>query len=86
MKDKIVVFGSRHCPHCEPARQYLLEKGVSFEYIDISESIPNLKSFLKYRDTHPAFEEIKQDEKVGVPCFVINDGEKILFDYTVVEK
>lgn len=38
-----------------------------------------LKMFLKYRDNNPVFEEIKSNGNVGIPCIVINDGEKILF-------
>lgn len=39
----------------------------------------NLKKFLKYRDTRPEFDEIKEAGRVGLPCIVI-DGEKIIFD------
>lgn len=39
----------------------------------------NLRSFLHYRDNHPAFDEIKEKGRVGLPCIVINDGEKIIF-------
>lgn len=45
----------------------------------------NLKRFLKYRDNYPEFQEIKDSGIVGLPCIVINDGEKILFDYNEVE-
>ena len=41
----------------------------------------NLKRFLKYRDTRPEFNTIKEAGKIGIPCIVINDGEKIIFDY-----
>jgi len=40
----------------------------------------NLKKFLKYRDNRPEFDEIKKAGRVGLPCIVINDGEKIVFD------
>lgn len=39
----------------------------------------NLKAFLKYRDNHPAFAEVRQVSRVGVPCIVINEGERIIF-------
>lgn len=38
-----------------------------------------MKKFLKYRDTRPEFDEIKEAGRVGLPCIVIDDGEKIIF-------
>lgn len=48
--------------------------------MDISENMLNLKRFLKHRDSHPQFEEVKATGRVGVPCIVIDGGEQILFD------
>jgi len=45
----------------------------------------NLKKFLHYRDTRKEFDEIKKAGRVGIPCFVLNDGEKILFDYKEIQ-
>lgn len=44
----------------------------------------NLKRFLKLRDLAPEFKEIKENGRVGLPCIVINNGEKILFDYNLL--
>lgn len=46
----------------------------------------NLKKFLKLRDTRKEFDEIKRLGKIGIPCIVINDGEKIIFDYKELGK
>lgn len=78
---KIVVFGSKHWPGCEPAKEFLSENNVKYRYLDITEGMLSLKRFLKYRDNHPAFDPIKESDKVGLPCIVINDGEEIIFDY-----
>ncbi len=45
----------------------------------------NLKMFLKYRDNYEEFNKVKEMGKVGLPCIVINDGERILFDYNELE-
>jgi len=37
-----------------------------------------LREFLKYRDSHPVFDAVKASGAVGIPCTVINDGEKVL--------
>lgn len=41
-----------------------------------------LKMFLKHRDNRPEFDDIRKKGRVGVPCIVVNDGEKIIFDLT----
>nr|WP_244969347.1 hypothetical protein [Tissierella praeacuta] len=45
----------------------------------------NLKRFLKYRDNYEAFKEVKESGRVGLPCIVINDGERIIFDYNELD-
>ena len=78
---EILVFGSRFWPDCNPAREYLSEKNIEYSYLDISEGMSNLKEFLTYRDNYDEFKEIKDKGKIGLPCFVINKGERIVFDY-----
>jgi len=51
----------------------LLEKNIPFEYIEITESIGNLKGFLKLRDTMKGFQLAKKSHSVGVPALVIGD-------------
>lgn len=61
-------------------KEYLSEKNIEFIYLDITENMLNLKKFLKYRDNRPEFDSIKEAGRVGLPCIVINDGEKIVFE------
>lgn len=82
---KILVFGSKHWPGCEPAKEYLSKKNIKFRYLDITANMVNLKKFLKYRDNYEEFKEIKEGGSVGLPCIVINKGEKIIFDYKEME-
>lgn len=48
--------------------------------MNISEELMSLKIFLKYRDNSPAFKEIKEKGRIGVPCVMVNNGEKFFFD------
>lgn len=82
---KIVVYGSRHWPDCEPVKEFLSDKGIKYLYLDITDSMGNLKRFLKYRDNSPEFNEIKEKGQVGIPCIVVNDGEQIVFDYNLLK-
>lgn len=45
----------------------------------------NLKTFLKYRDEYPEFQQIKDSGRVGLPCIVVNKGEQIVFDYNELD-
>lgn len=83
---KIVVFGSKYWPGCQPAKEYLSEKNIKFTYIDITESIFNLKKFLKYRDTYEEFQAVKESGQVGIPCIIINNGQEIIFDYKKIKE
>lgn len=56
-------------------------------YIDITDSMLNLKRFLKLRDNKPEFKEVREVGRVGVPCLVVSDGEeeKIIFGEPNIE-
>lgn len=82
---KVLVFGNKHWPDCESAKEFLSENGIEFIYLDITENMINLKRFLKLRDERPEFKEIKAAGRVGLPCIVINDGEKIIFDHNLLD-
>lgn len=61
-------------------KEFLSTNNINFVYLDISENMLNLKTYLKYRDSRPEFEEIKKKGRVGIPFIVINNGEKLIFD------
>jgi glutaredoxin-related protein len=61
-------------------KEFLSENNIKFAYVDITDSMFNLKTYLKYRDNYPEFEEIKKIGRVGIPFIVINNGEKFIFD------
>ena len=57
-----------------------MQNEVRFAYIDITENMAALKAFIKYRENHKEFDSVKQRNGLGVPCVVINDGERIIVD------
>ncbi len=65
-------------------KEFLSSENIKFLYLDITENMLNLKNFLKYRDNSPEFSEIKKAGRVGLPCVVINDGEEIVFDKSLL--
>ncbi len=77
---KIIVYGSKNCPDCQPMQDYLKNNNVDFIYLDITENMFFLKTFLKLRDTREEFNEIKAQGYVGIPCVSVNDAEVLYFD------
>lgn len=68
------IYGSMLCPDCVKCRKDLDKAGTVYEYLDFSESLKNLKEFLHYRDTDPAFAGVKAEGRIGIPCIVKEDG------------
>lgn len=69
------IYGTDLCPDCVEAKKKLDEKNIPYDYVDITASIGNLKAFMKMRDEEPAFDEAKKAGAVGVPAFVLDDGD-----------
>lgn len=77
--NKITVYGHQACPDCPRMKNFLTKNGIKYTYVDIAEGIPQLKAFLKYRENRFEFDRVKRAGAVGLPCIVVNDGEKVLF-------
>ncbi len=54
-------------------KEFLSEEGVKFGYFDISLDFGALKRFLKIRDTHSIYDQVKAEGWVGVPTIIIDD-------------
>lgn len=72
------IYGSMLCPDCVKCREDLDKAGVAYEYLDFSESLLNLKEFLKLRDASALFEEVRKAGKIGIPCILREDGTATL--------
>lgn len=69
----IKVFVMQTCPDCAAVKK-LAQDDTRFQIIDIGEHVRNLKQFLALRDINPAFTPILQSGKIGIPCFLLEDG------------
>ena len=76
---KIKVYGSKHCPDCQPVLDILSANGIEFEYADITEGMWQISEFLKLREHRPEFDRIREMGAIGFPCIVVNDGEAVFF-------
>lgn len=71
---KIILFGTENCPWCVKAKDYLKEKGVQFEYIDVSQ------------DQDAAQEMIKKSKQMSVPVLEINGTIIVGFDKEKIDE
>lgn len=70
----LTVYGSMLCIDCSEMTQRFGSLGVDYEFIDINDSMANLKAFLAFRDTSDVFAEVRAEHWVGIPYFVFSDG------------
>ena len=68
MAKKVTVYSTPTCPFCIRVKQFLKEKNVQFEDIDVSEN------------EEKAQEMIKRSGQMGVPVIEIEDEMIVGFD------
>lgn len=70
----IKIYGSMLCKDCVQCREDLDKAGISYEYLDFSDSLLHLKEFLAIRESNPLFIEVREKGSIGIPCIVKEDG------------
>lgn len=78
----LTIYGSMMCPDCVECRKDLDEAGVEYTYLDFADDLRNLKAFLALRDTDPAFTQVREEGKIGIPCILREDGT-VSLDWTM---
>ena len=74
---KITMYGTEICPDCVVAKKQLSkDKGIELDYRNITESTKVLKEFLTYRDHDAMFLSVKEEGRIGIPFFILEDGTK----------
>ena len=71
---KIIVYSTPTCPWCHALKDFLKEKNIEFEEIDIS------------KDQEKAKEMIDKSGQMGVPQIEINGKMIVGFDKEAIEK
>ena len=74
------IYGSKICPDCVACKAALDANSAAYEFVDITDSMRNLKEFLKHRDNDSVFAEARVKGYVGIPALVGEDG-KITLDW-----
>ena len=62
-------------------KEVLSQHNINFIEMDITENLLFMKMFLKFRDSRSEFDQVKEKGSIGLPCIVVNDGEKIILNF-----
>lgn len=74
MEEKVKVYSTNTCPYCEMVKDFLREKGVNFEDINVG------------ADRRAAMEMFARSGQMGVPQIMINGKIVVGFDREALEK
>ena len=75
---KLTVIGSHVCPDTIYALNELVKKGVEVDFKDLLSCHADLKAYLNLREQSPLYADIRGTERLGVPCFIKEDGTTTL--------
>lgn len=75
---KITVIGSHLCPDTLYALNQLTAAGIEASFQDILSCHAALQTYLNVRETSELYAEIRGTQRLGVPCFVREDGSMTL--------
>ena len=67
------IYVMETCRGCTYVEEQI-KGSQDFEIIDIGSHVLKLREFLMLRDSNPAFEAVRRAGRVGIPCFVFEDG------------
>lgn len=75
---KVTIIGSHLCQDTLYALFKLKDKKAETRFLNISTNFQVLKDYLKLRDTHPLYVEVKEKDLLGMPFFIFEDGTETL--------
>lgn len=71
------LYFSEKCPDTAPFVAELKKQGIAYEEVNITDSMANLKEFLKLRDNRVEFEQRKLWGFIGIPVLLLENGNLI---------
>lgn len=74
------LYGSHLCKDCQETFRHFEKINYKYEFIEITESMPNLREFLKIRDNRDEFVEIRKEGLVGIPTLLMEDDSILFLD------
>ena len=81
----IKIYGREDCPDCVNLKNSLDANSAEYDFRDIGRSLHDMAVFIKIRDTHTVFDDIKGTGKIGIPAIVTESKDVILDWETYLE-
>lgn len=75
---KPIVYFASWCPDTAPFFAEVERLNIDVEKVDMVGNATGLKAFLKLRDSHPAFDDVKKNGYIGIPALVLENGDVVL--------
>ncbi len=75
---KVRIIGSHLCPENLYALKQLTDAKFEVDFVDILTSLNALKTYLSVRESSPLYKDICGTDRLGIPCFVREDGSMTL--------
>ncbi len=72
--NKVVIYSTPTCPYCKRAKEYLSQKGISYNDIDVAQ------------DKEKAKEMIQKSGQMSVPVIIIDDEIIVGFEQALLDK
>lgn len=72
------LYFSDKCPNTIDFVEELKKRDIPYEAVNITDSMKNLKEFLKLRDHRSEFDQAKENGYVGIP--VLYSEDRFIYD------
>lgn len=77
----LTIYGSKMCSDCRNCKLNFDKYNIEYKFIDINESLKNLKEFLYIRDHNDdVFKRLKDIGDIGLPAIIDSDN-KVFTDW-----
>ena len=77
------LYFSDKCPQTPAFVDQLKARRIDYQAVNITDSMANLKEFLRHRDHRPEFKAVIEQGLAGVP--VLYDQDQFIFDLDEIE-
>ena len=71
---QLILIGSHLCQYTLYALNKLKDYKVKIDFKDILSCHADLKAYLNLRDNSDLYAQIRGTERLGIPCFIREDG------------
>ena len=83
---KPILFYAETCPDTAPFVAELDRLGVDYDEVEIMTSLPNLKQFIRLRDSNAEFDNSKANGYLGIPALLLPNGDVVLDEGVAIKK